>query len=98
MQKAFERERQMRASLRAGDGMHLVEDHGLDSAKHLPPLRGEEQEQGFRRGDQDVGRGAEHLAALALVGITRANADGERRADAGERPSQVALDVVVERL
>ena len=70
----------------------------LDSAQHLAALRGEEQIERLGRGDQDVGRRAQHLAPLALVGVARAHADRQRRAEPGERAAEVALDVVVERL
>ena len=88
----------MRAALRAGDGVHLVDDHGLDPAQHLPALRGEEQVERLGSGDQDVGRRAQHLAPLALVGVARPHADRQRRAEPGERAAEVALDVVVEGL
>ena len=94
----LQRERQVRAALRAGDRVHLVEDHRLDRAEHLPPLRGEEQEQRLGGRDEDVGWCAQHLLPFPLRRVARAHADGERRAEAGERPAQVALDVVVERL
>ena len=96
--EALQRERQVRAALRAGDRVHLVEDHRLDGAQHLAALRGEQQEERLGRRDQDVGRRAQHLLALALRRVARAHADGELRAHAGERAAQVALDVVVERL
>ena len=96
--EALERQRQMGAALRAGDGVHLVDDHGLDPAQHLPALRGEEEIERLGGGDQDVGRRAQHLAALALVGVARPHADRQRRAEPGERAAEVALDVVVERL
>ena len=78
----LEREREMGAALRAGDGVHLVDDHRLDAAQHLPALRGEEQKERLGRRDQDVGRRAQHLAALALVGVARPHADRQRRAEA----------------
>jgi hypothetical protein len=37
----FEAEREVGAALGAGDGVHLVEDHGLDAAEGLPGRRGE---------------------------------------------------------
>ena len=61
-------------------------------------LRGEQEVERLGRRDQDVRRGAEHLPALALVGVARADADRQGRAEPGERAPQVALDVVVERL
>ena len=94
----LQRDRQVGAALRPGHRMHLVEDHRLDRAQHLAPLRREQQEERLRRGDEDVGRRAQHLLALALRRVARAHTDREARAHPGERPAQVALDVVVERL
>ena len=94
----LERDREVGAALRAGDGVHFVDDHRLDAAQHLAALRGEEEIERLGCRDQDVGRGAEHLAALTLIRVARAHADRQGRAEPGERPPQVALDVVVERL
>ena len=58
----LQREGEMRAAFRPGDGVHLVDDHRLDAAEDLPPLRGEEQEERLGRRDQDVRRRAEHDA------------------------------------
>ena len=91
-------EREMRAALRPRDGVHLVEDQRPDAAEHLPAARGEQQEERLGRRDQDVRRLAQHRGALALRRVAGADADAELRAQAGERPAQVALDVVVERL
>ena len=46
--EALQREREMRAALRPGDGVHLVDDHRLDAAQDLPALRGEEEEERLR--------------------------------------------------
>ena len=94
----LEREREMRAALRAGDGVHLVEDHRLDPAERLARLRGEEQEERLGRGDEDVGRRPQHPAALLGRRVARAHRDRELRVEPGERASQVPLDVVVQRL
>ena len=88
----------MGAALRAGDGVHLVDDHRLDAAQHLAALRGEQEVERLGRRDQDVRRRAQHLAALALIRVAGAHADRQRRAEPRERAAQVALDVVVERL
>src|SRR5439155_19946593 len=82
----------------ARDRVNLVEDQGLDVAEDLARLRREQQEQRLRRRDQDVRRLPEHVAPLLLARVAGANADPERRVEARERPAQVALDVVVERL
>ena len=94
----LEREREMRAALRAGDGVHLVDDHRLDPAQHLAALRGEEEIERLGVVIRMSGGVAQHLAALALIGVARADADRQRRAEPGERAAEVALDVVVERL
>ena len=88
----------MGAALRPGDGVDLVEDHRLDGPQQLAAARREQQVQRLGRRDQDVGRRPQHPLAVALRRVARAHADRERRADPGERPAEVALDVVVERL
>ena len=107
--EALQRQRQVRAALGGGDGVHLVDDHGRDGAQHLARVRrGEEQEQRLGRRDQHVGRPSHHRLPLGLRRVAGAHADrdvGQRQAepvgggaDAGERAAQVPLDVVVERL
>ena len=70
--------------------------------------RRQDQEQALRRRDQDVGRPAQHRLPLDRRRVAGADGDGDlgprqaepvgRGADAGERPAQVALDVVVQGL
>ena len=106
--EALERERQVRAALGRRDGVHLVDDHGLDAGEDLPRARGEHQVEALGRRDEDVGRRAQHAPALLRRRVARAHGDarsrqvdarrGSGRADARERRAQVALDVVVERL
>ena len=50
------------------------------------------------RGDEDVGRRAQHPPPLVGRRVAGAHRDGELRAQARERAAQVPLDVVVERL
>ena len=52
----FQGQGQVRAPLVAGQGVHLVDDHGLDAPERLPGLRCQQQEQRLGRGDQDVRR------------------------------------------
>ena len=90
----------MRAALRAGDGVHLVDDHRLDAAQQLPRAC----EVSSRKSDSGVvirmSGGSRSIAARSFCGVspvrTRDAAAAER--EPGERPAQVALDVVVERL
>ena len=91
-------EGEVRAALRPCDRVHLIEDQRADAPQHLPPLRGQEQEERLGRRDQDVGRLAQHRRALLRRRVARAHRDAQLGAEAGERAAQVALDVVVERL
>ena len=74
--EALERQREVRAALGAGDGVHLVDDHGLDAAQRLAGLRGEHQEQRLGRGDEDVRRSASRATAARWRGCRRS---GRRR-------------------
>ena len=94
----LQREREVGAALRARNGVDLVDDHGLDPAQRLARLRGQHQEERLGRRDQDVGRLLEQLPPLLLGRVPRAHADAEVGLDPRERPAQVPLDVVVERL
>ena len=94
----LERQREVRAALRPGDSVHLVEDHRLDAAQRLARLRGEQQEERLRGGDEDVGRSPQHAAALLGGRVAGAHADGELRVEPGQRAAEIPLDVVVERL
>jgi hypothetical protein len=44
----LQRERQVSTALGAGDGVHLVDDDGLDAAQRLAGLRGQEEEERLR--------------------------------------------------
>ena len=93
------REREMRAALRAGDGVHLVEDQRLDAAERLARLRGEQQEERLGRRDQDVRRLLDASARRSFCGVSPVRTPTRSsELEPGERPAQVALDVVVQRL
>jgi hypothetical protein len=51
----LEGEHQVRAALRGGHRVDLVDDDGLDAAERLARRRRQHQIEGFRRRDQDVG-------------------------------------------
>ena len=88
----------------------LVDDHGARGREHRAAgLRAEQDVERLRRGHDDVRRAAAHAVALARPAACRrcaprcgsrrpAGPAPQRRADAGERRFQVALDVVRERL
>jgi hypothetical protein len=78
--------------------VHLVEDQRADPLQVVARARGEHEVERLRRRDQDVRRVPEHLGALLLRVVAGANGDAQVGLQAGERPAQVALDVVVERL
>ena len=84
---------QVRAALGAGDGVHLVDDHGVDATQRLPRLRGQQQEQRLGRGDEDVrGAAVEHPAFVGR-GVAGAHADRDVGLGEVERRAEVALDV-----
>ena len=70
----FEAQRQVRASLGGGDGMDLVDDDPADRCEDAARRAGEQQEERFRRGDEDVRRMTLHRAAR--VGRRVAGANG----------------------
>ena len=94
---------QVRAALRGHERVDLVQDHDLDRRQHRASLRGEDEEEGLRSGDEDVGRGARHVRALVGRGVAGADGDGRqvhglaaatrRACDPGQGRAQVPLDV-----
>ena len=99
----------MHPSLGSADRVDLVHDHRLDRPQHVASYgRCQDQIQGFRRRDQDIGRLAHHLAAFGLRRVAGAHRGTHIRnlysmvkrvlPDAAQRGAQVSLDVVVERL
>ena len=107
--ESLEREREVRAALRARERVDLVDDHGRDAAQRLARRRREHQVERLGRRDQDVGRVRQQLPALARRRVARAHPDHRLRArarrrrrsaawrDAGERRAEVLLDVDRER-
>ena len=104
----FEAEGEMRAALRGGHRVHLVDDDVLDAAQDLARLAGEQEVERLRRRDEDVRRCPRELPSS--VGRRVAGAAGDRdlrhglpdplgrAADPGQGRAQVALDVIGERL
>src|SRR3954447_17284128 len=98
----------MRAALRRGDRVDLVDDDGLDRTERLSRLRGEQQVERLGRGDQDVGWLPDQPAPFAGPGVASADTDrGDVRKrcafafgrvlDSRQRRAQVLLDVDRER-
>ena len=71
-------QREVRAALRAGHGVHLVDDQRADRAQDLARARRQQQEQRLGGRDQDVRRLAQHRRALLLRRV--AGADRRRAA------------------
>ena len=106
--EALEADRQVRTPFGGGDGVHLVDDHGVDAPEGLPRLRGEHEVQRFRRRDEDVRRVGDEFAPVGRGRVARAHPHGDLRqgdaeasrglSDADQRRTQVALHVDTERL
>ena len=80
----LEGQREVRAAAGVDDRVNLVDDDRLDGPEHRPAaLAGQQQEQRFRRRDQNVRRLPQHGGALALRRVAGADRDGDaRRGDA----------------
>ncbi len=64
--QAFQAQRQVYAALGAGQGVNLVDDDRLHRAEHLAGARaGQQDVERLGRGDEDVGRLAQHRLAFA---------------------------------
>ena len=97
--EALDRQREVRAALGAGDRVHLVEDQRLDRRAASPAPC----EVSSRKSDSGVvirmSGGLRSIAARSFAGVSPgAHRDGQLRLQPGERPAQVPLDVVVQRL
>ena len=104
MVEPLEGEGQMGSPLVPGQGVDLVDDHGVDTAQHRPGRRGRQQQvERLGRGDQQVGGRTAHGGALRSRRVTRP--DGHREVgggaapacrlpgDTGQRHLQVLVDV-----
>ncbi len=106
--EAGEGQGEVRAALCPGQGVDLVDDHGLHPAQRLSRRGGEEQEQRLRGRDEDVGGSGGLSAAFGRVGVPGTDSDanignlqphaGGSLTDADERRTQVAFDIRGERL
>ncbi len=105
MVQTGERQGQVRTALVAGHRVDLVDDDRAHGAqRRARPLGGQKDEERLRRRDQNVGRLAQHLGALGLGRVARADGGADRaqrdpalvgqRADLRERSLEVALHVV----
>ena len=101
--QAFQREGEVTAALGRDQGVDFIQHHGLDPAQRFAGVGGEQEVDGFRGGDQDIGGVAGEAGALTGGCVAGADGDGgfvERDAggagglgDAGEGGAQVAFDI-----
>ena len=80
--ESLEREHEVGAALVVGHGVDFVDDDGAD-AREIGArfFRGEQDEEGLRRGDEDVGRLLEHGAALGGERVAGADGGADGRAE-----------------
>ncbi len=107
--EAFESKGEVGAALVVGDGVDLVDDDGAHVGEVLARAGGGEQEvEGLRGGDEDVGRVAQHARSLGWEGVTGADAGADGRAkkatgggellDLGQGAVEIFLHIVGEGL
>ena len=104
----LERQRQMGAALGRDQGMNLFHDDHVDRREALPCVRREQQEERFRRRDENVGRTAKKARPFARGRVAGADGDlrhghvesccDRRAGNARQRHPQVAFDIDRERL
>ena len=76
----------MAATLVAGDGMDLVDDHAAHVGEHLPARLGAKQHiQRLRRRDQNMRHALAHRGALGLWRVARAYSGAYRQRRQAER-------------
>ena len=92
----FEREREMRAALCAGDGMHLV-----DESPCRPSAATRARDVSIRKSDSGVvirmSGATRSIAARSFCGVSPVRHCDAQLDSRRKRPAQVALDVVVRR-
>ena len=74
--EAFQREGEMAAPLGRHKRVNFVQHHGLDGAQHFARVGGEQEVDGFRRGDQDIGGVTGETCALGSGRVAGADGDG----------------------
>ena len=104
VRQPLQAQRQVRAALVAGHRVDLVHDHPSGRPQHLPAARrGQQEVQGLGRGDDEVGRVAQHRGPGRRGGVAGADRHTQWRRfvahlagdllDLGERAGEVLADV-----
>jgi hypothetical protein len=103
----FERQHQVRAALRRGERVDLVDDDRVDVDERVARRRREHQVQALGRRDEQVRRAADEALAILRRRVAGAHRDHRRdvrepeslggEADAEQRRAEVLLDVERER-
>ena len=105
--EAFERQGEVRATLRGRERVDLVDDHPAHRAQRVACPRREHEIERLGRGDEDVGRRAQQRGAFLALGVAGAHAHDRyvarhaepfgRQLHASKRRAQVLVDVDGER-
>ena len=92
VRQPFQGEGQVRAALVSGHRVNLVHDHGAHAAQHGPAaLRGQQQVERLRRGDQNVRRALEHGGPLGGRGVSGPHRDADGRRGQAEPPATATI-------
>ena len=73
--EALEREGHVCAALRRDEGVDFIDDDGFDRAEGFAGVGGEEEVEGFWRGDEDVAGVLGEAGAVSRGGVAGADAD-----------------------
>ena len=104
-----QRERQMTSALIVRDRVNLIDNDGPHAGEHFArSFRRQENIERLRRGHQNVRTLAEHPLAIRRLRVARPQTDADgrqrdaallsQRADLGQRPLQVLLNIIAQRL
>ena len=104
-----QRERQMTSPLIVRHRVNLIDNHGPHAGEHFArPFGGQQNVERLRRSHQNVRRFAQHPLAIRRARVARSQPDPDgrqldtallsQRADLGQRPFQILVNIVAQRL